>query len=307
MSLWILCFSCCHSHQLLCDLPLSRHHDEDNEDDDEDDDGLLAIEEDEDVDEAETGEAVESDEQTDDSEAVVGAEEASKEPDADEDSDDFDSGMDDDAMFRMDTYLAQICKEKKNQTGSETAQSQPIVFTLHILSLLEIYLHEHRGKPQIHTAAIVGYFDSKKSQIKSGVSKEIFRRNPRIGHHLCGFILEKCASATSDFRRVDALDMVIEILRSAVPSSSKDSSHNASKKIMKGHLQSLSHLIQALVIRMPTKQSRRAEVRKFCGKMFEMISAHDVIKSFLKRLGTDAYTACESQLGEFSLKLKRLE
>ncbi|GLT52264.1 hypothetical protein SLA2020_256120 [Shorea laevis] len=101
--------------------------------------------------------------------------------------------------------------------------------------------------------------------------------------------------------------MMIEILRSAVPSSSKDSSHDASKKIMKGHLQSLSHLIQALVIRMPTKQSSRAEVRKFCGKMFEMISAHDVTKSFLKRLGTDAYTACESQLGEVFLKLKRSE
>lgn len=130
------------------DLKPSRHRDEDNEDNDEDDDDLLGIEEDEDVDEAETGETAESDEQTDDSEAVVGAEEAGKEPDADEDedSDDSDGGMDDEAMFRMDTYLAQIFKDKKHQVGSETAQSQLIIFKLRILSLLEIYLHENRGK-----------------------------------------------------------------------------------------------------------------------------------------------------------------
>ncbi|GLT70330.1 hypothetical protein SLA2020_424240 [Shorea laevis] len=414
------------------DLKPSRHRDEDNEDDDEDDDDLLGIEEDEDVDGAETGETADSDEQTDDSEAVVGAEEAGKEPDADEDedSDDSDGGMDDEAMFRMDTDLAQIFKEKKNQAGSETAQSQLIIFKLRILSLLEIYLHENRGKSQVLTvysnlaqafvnpnstegseqlgqriwgilqkkifkekkllsveaeqlstletlleknlklaskpfkrkksastlskkklaaflnrqkmivslaqtstywilkiidsgnfsdaemqrvfdilqAAIVGHFDSKKSQIKSGFLKEIFRRNPRMAHHLCGFILEKCGSAKSDFRRVDALDMMIELLRSVVPLSSKDnSSQDALKKIMKSHLQSLSHLIEALVTRMPTKQARRAEVRKFCGKVFEIISALDLTKSFLKRLGMDAHTACESQLGEVFLKLKRLE
>ena len=42
-------------------------------------------------------------------------------------------------MFRMDTYLAQIFKEKKNRAGGETAQSQLVLFKLRVLSLLEIY------------------------------------------------------------------------------------------------------------------------------------------------------------------------
>lgn len=416
------------------DLKPARHRDEDDDDNDDDDD-LLGIEEDEEVEEeAETAETAESDGQTDDSEAVGGAEEAGKESDEDEDEDeDSDSGMDDDAMFRMDTYLAQIFKEKKNQAGGgETAQSQLIIFKLRILSLLEIYLHENRGKPQVLTVfsnlaqafvnpnstegseqlgqrlwgilqkkifkekklpsvdaaqlptlesllekylklaskpfkrkksagtlskqklaaflnrqkmvvslaqnstylvlkimdsgkfsdaekqrafdilqgAVLGYFDSKKSQIKSGFLREVFRRNPWIGHHLCGFVLEKCASAKSDFRRVDSLDMVMEVLGSVVPLNSKENNNinqDASKKFVKKQLESLSNLIEALVTKMPTKQARRAEVRKFCGKILEIISTLDLTKMFLKRLSTDAATACESQLGEVFTKFKRSE
>ncbi|XWS68192.1 hypothetical protein CRYUN_Cryun04dG0070100 [Craigia yunnanensis] len=126
------------------DLKPSRHQEAGSEDDDADDDDLLGIEEDEDIDEAETGETAESDEQSEDPEALVGSEGADKE--LPEDSDDSDGGMDDDATFRMDTYLAQIFKEKKNQAGGETAQSQLVLFKLRVLSLLEIYLHENRGK-----------------------------------------------------------------------------------------------------------------------------------------------------------------
>jgi DNA polymerase phi len=54
--------------------------------------------------------------------------------------------MDDDAMFRMDAYLAQIFKDRKNQAGGETAQSQLVLFKLRVLSLLEVYLHENPGK-----------------------------------------------------------------------------------------------------------------------------------------------------------------
>ena len=122
------------------ELKPARHREEGSEDD-EDFLGIEEEEEEEEVDEAETGE---DEEQTDDCEVVVEVEEADKElPD---DSDDSDGGMDDDAMFRMDAYLAQIFKDRKNQAGGETAQSQLVLFKLRVLSLLEVYLHENPGK-----------------------------------------------------------------------------------------------------------------------------------------------------------------
>lgn len=123
---------------------VAESDDDDDEEDDDDDEDFLKIEEDEVIDKDETGETGESEEQTDDSEAVGGLEEVDKEASAA--SDDSDGGMDDDAMFRMDTYLAQIFKERKAQAGSETAQYQLMLFKLRVLSLLEIYLHENPGK-----------------------------------------------------------------------------------------------------------------------------------------------------------------
>ena len=61
---------------------------------------------------------------------------------------------------------------------------------------------------QIFGEVLVGYFDNKKSQIKSGFLKEIIRRRPWVGHAILGFILERCGSAKSDFRRVEALELV---------------------------------------------------------------------------------------------------
>lgn len=126
------------------DLKPARHQEAESEND-EDDDDFLDVEEDEEVDEEETGETAESgDEQTDSTDAETGNEENSG--DTSEDSDESDGGMDDEAMFRMDTYIAQIFKEKKNQAGGETAHSQLVLFKLRVLSLLEIYLHENPGK-----------------------------------------------------------------------------------------------------------------------------------------------------------------
>jgi len=121
-------------------------------DDDEDDDDFINIEDE--IDQAETGETGESDGQTDDSESVVEVEEADH--GHSEASDDSDSGMDDDAMFRIDTYLAQIFKEKKNHAGGETAHSQLVLFKLRILSLLEIFLHENPGKNTLLIVFIAG-------------------------------------------------------------------------------------------------------------------------------------------------------
>nr|GLL45519.1 myb-binding protein 1A-like protein [Ipomoea trifida] len=408
------------------DLKPARHQDTDTEDDDDND--LLDIEdEEEEPDEDEINETAESDEQTDGSEAVVGAEIASTElPDASDDSE-SDEGMDDDAMFRMDSYLARIFKEKKNQAGGETAQSQLVLFKLRVLSLLEIYLHENPGEPlvlkvfqnlaqafinpnategseqlgqriwgilqkkifkakdyprgealqlpllesilekflklaarpfkkkksaanlskkkqsvslnrykminslaqnstfwilkivdgrnfpenelerilDIFKSVLAAYFDSKKSQMKSDFLKEIFKRRPWVGHHLFEFLLEKCSNAKLQFRQVEGLDLILETLKSLVPANADQSNQEASKKTLKGKLRKLSHLIQVLVTNMPDKQSRRADVRKFCSKVFGILSSLNLTAPFLKALEPDGHTACESQLGDTFLALKK--
>ena len=141
------------------DLKPPRHREEGKDDGDDDDEDFLGIEEvegegegEEEMDEAETGETGEDEELTDDSEAVAEVEEAGKEL-----SDDSDGGMDDDAMFRMDAYLAQIFKDRKNQAGGETAQSQLVLFKLRVLSLLEVYLHENPGKHLFLMLNYLGY------------------------------------------------------------------------------------------------------------------------------------------------------
>ncbi|KAG4960604.1 hypothetical protein AAZX31_13G236600 [Glycine max] len=399
-------------------LKPARHPDAASADDDDEDDDFINIEEE--IDQAETGE---SDGQTDDSESVVEVEETDH--GHSEASDDSDSGMDDDAMFRIDTYLAQMFKEKKNQAGGETAHSQLVLFKLRILSLLEIFLHENPGKPQVlmvysnlaqafvnpHTAEVseqlgqriwgilqkqifkakdyprgdgvqlstleslleknlklaskpfkrqksasnpskqsaawnrqkmicslaqtatfwilkiidsrnfaeseleriaqifgevlVGYFDNKKSQIKSGFLKEIIRRRPWVGHAILGFILERCGSAKSDFRRVEALELVMEILKSLT--SGNNDEQNASKKILKNSFDKLSRLMKELVTNMPSKPARRTEVLKFCVKALEILSKHNLTKNFVKTLAPDTQAALEVQLGEQFISLKKLE
>lgn len=166
---------------------------------------------------------------------------------------------------------------------------------------------ELQGVFDLLQAVLEGYFDSKKSQIKSGFLKEIFRRNPRISHQLFGFLLENCGNAKSDFRRVEALDLVIEVLKLQVPMNSNESNRDVSKKFLKSHLQSLGHLIGTLVTKMPEKKSRKTEVHKCCDKIFQMITTLDLTKAFLKCLEPDTLSACESQLGPVFLKLKKLK
>ncbi|KAF8404757.1 hypothetical protein HHK36_009646 [Tetracentron sinense] len=424
------------------DLKPARHQDTDSKDDNDEDEDLLGIEEAEETDESEAIEAGDSDDQEDDSEAVVRVEATSEE--LPENSDDSDGGMDDDAMFRMDSYLAQIFKERKNQAGGESAHSQLVLFKLRVLSLLEIYLHENQGKyalfmiftmsdsnckPQVltvysylaqalvnpHTVegseqlgqriwgilqkkifkakeypkgetvelstlesllekylklaskpfkrkksasnpskkqqsaslarrkmvaslaqnstfwilkiihakdfpesqvqkvldifqrVLVGYFDSKKSQLKSEFVKEVFRRQQWIGRQLFGFLLEKCGIARSEFRRVEALDLVDEIMKSLVSVRADVGDQDTSRKFLKTHLPTLSDLIKKLLTKMPDKQSRRAQVRRFCGRVFQAVSTLNLTKSFLKALTPDARVACESQLGELFLALKKLD
>ncbi|GAB4850061.1 hypothetical protein Ancab_029360 [Ancistrocladus abbreviatus] len=402
------------------DLKPARHKDADSEDYDDDDD-LLGIEETEDSDEVEIAESGESgDEQTDDSEAVVTVTAAVEVPEV---SDDSDEGMDDDAMFRMDSYLARIFQERKNQAGGDTTHSQLVLFKLRVLSLLEIFLHENPGVPQVLTVysylaqalvnpnttegneqlgeriwvilkkkifnakeyprgegvelstlesslekslrlasrpfkkkksaanlskkqsslwnrykminrlaqestywilkvidgrkfsepelhrifeifqdAISAYFDSKKSQLKSEFLKEIFKRRPWLGYHLFGFLLRRCSETKSEFRRLEALELLLEIMKSLLSGSDLA----ASETILKSHLAEFCRLIKELVMHMPEKQSRRADVRKFCNKVFQIVSTHNMAKLFLKTLEPDAHAACESQLGEPFLALKKV-
>ncbi|KFK28136.1 hypothetical protein AALP_AA8G477000 [Arabis alpina] len=437
------------------DLKPARHQEDQDSEDLDDDEDLLAIEEGEDEENEEMGETGESDEQTDDSEAVTGVvpmavDREVPENSDDSDDDDDDDGMDDDAMFRMDTYLAQIFKEKRNQAGGETAQSQLVLFKLRVLSLLEIYLHENPGNPQVMTVylnlaqalvnpstaessqqllqriwgiiqkkifkakeipkdesielrtlaslleknlklaakpfkskksgvdppekkkpgvdpskkrlaawhrdnhskkmqsaawnrhkmisnlaqnsthwvlkiidsrkisetesekvldvfrnALVGYFDTKKSQMKIEFLEEVFRRRPWIAHQLFGFLLDKSRNAKVEFRRVESLDLITETLRTLAPLN--ETNQEDSKKTMKAHLKKLSYLIKELVANMPDKQAKRAQVRKSCGKIFQIVTSLNLSKSLLKSLGPEGQTACEPVLGDLFLKLKNSE
>lgn len=128
------------------DLKPARHQptQQSDEDDDDDEDFLGIEEEEEEIEEADAVDTGDSDGHADGSEVLPEIEATGGDLLA---SDDSDGGMDDNAMFRMDSYLARIFKERKNSTGSETAHSQLVLFKLRVLSLIEIYLHRNPGKP----------------------------------------------------------------------------------------------------------------------------------------------------------------
>ncbi|CAN8251658.1 unnamed protein product [Cochlearia groenlandica] len=415
------------------DLKPARHQAvRDSEDLEDDDDDCLAIEEEEDEENEEMGETGESDEQTDDSETVTGVVQMEVDKEVPENSDDSDSddddGMDDDAMFRMDTYLAQIFKEKRNQAGGESAQAQLVLFKLRVLSLLEIYLHENSGKPQVMTvylnlaqalvnpstaessqqllqriwgviqkkifkaskvprdesfdlpalvslleknlkmvakpfnskksgvdpskkkqssvwnrhklitnlgqnsthwvlriidsknfskaelekisdvfrSVLVRFFETKRSQMKMDFVEEVFRKKPVIAHQLFGFLVEKSGESKFEFRRVQSLEMITETLRSLVPVNEK--AQEESKKIMNCHMKKLVHLIKQVVRKMSEKSPwQKAQVRKFCARVFHTVSALKLTKSLLKGLGPNGQAACETGLGDLFLNLKKTE
>lgn len=199
----------------------------------------------------------------------------------------------------------QLASRNRHKMIGSLAQNS-VYWLLKIIDARKFPESELEGFFDIFKRVLVGYFDSKKMQIKSNFLKEIFRRRPWIGHRLLGFLLEICSAAESEFRRVEALDLVIEILKSPVFCSTDVNGQEALKKILKSHLPKLGLLIKVLVTKMPEKQARRAHVRKFCGKVFQIISTSDLTKSFLKDLPPDAHVACEAHLGEAFLALKKL-
>lgn len=130
------------------DLKRSRHQSVIDEDEDNDEDDFLGIEESENIDQAEDsdGDQSENNSEDEDAEGSADREVTGNVNAAPLGSDDSDGGMGDEAMFRMDSYLAQIFKDRKNTAGSDTAQSQLVLFKLRVLSLLEIFLHKNTGK-----------------------------------------------------------------------------------------------------------------------------------------------------------------
>lgn len=176
--------------------------------------------------------------------------------------------------------------------------------------ILKIIDAKKLSKPELQKVfdifdrVLVDYFHSKKSQIKAEFLKEIIRRRSWVGHHLYGYLLERCIDTNSEFRRIEALDLVIETIKSSI--SSENGQHVA-KELMENFMHELCNLIKELLTNMPEKQARRADVRKFCGKIFQFVSSLNINKSFVTSLAPEALAVCESQLGEQFSKLKHCE
>lgn len=210
--------------------------------------------------------------------------------------------------FRKQKSASNPSKQSAALNRQKMVSSFPQTSTFWILKIVDsrnFSESELQGIVQIFEKTLVDYFDSKKSQIKAGFLKEIFRRRPWIGHAVLGFILERCGSAKSDFRRVKALDLVMEILKTLATGSGEG--QNPLKKIVKNNLDKLSHVMKELVTNMPSKPARKTEVHKFCVKVFEILSKHKLTKYLLKTLEPDTQAALEAQLGDKFVSLKKLE
>ncbi|KAL5999305.1 hypothetical protein ACLOJK_040756 [Asimina triloba] len=381
------------------DLKPARHRpvdgvDNDDDNDVEEDDDFLNIEEAEDeTEEADAAETGDSDDHKDNSGEMQEAELSVEENPS---SDDSDGGMDDEAMFRMDSYLAKLFKERKNTMGSETAHSQLVLFKLRKHQVFTIFsylaqafvnLHpvmasEQLGQrigailknkilkakdfpkgEEVHCSTLesllekslksasrarhklvaalaqnsifwmlkilnarnfpadnlqrtmeifqnvlVDLLNNKKCRLKSGFMREVFRRYPWVGRQLFTFLLEKVGIAKSEYRQVEALDMVIAVLRSCLAKKGDAEADKASAtKFCKANLSSLCDLIQQLLSKQLKKQSRRAEVRRFCSRTLDVIISLKLAKPFVESLKPDAYAACESQLGDIFLPFKKLK
>ena len=140
------------------------------------------------------------------------------------------------------------------------------------------------------------YFDNKKSRVKSTFVKEVLRRHPWINRQLFDLLLKKCTEAKSEFRRIEALELVDFSLRLLVTPASTVGD-GAAAKFLKTHVVAFSELVCQLLSRFPEKQSRRAEVRRVCGRILEALTTHNLVKSFVKHLTPEACSACQAKLG----------
>ncbi|MCI11646.1 DNA polymerase V-like, partial [Trifolium medium] len=164
---------------------------------------------------------------------------------------------------------------KRHKMVSSFAKTSTL-WILRIVDARNFTESERQSIVQVFQKTVADYLDSKKSQIKAGFLKEIIQRRPWIGHGVFGFLLERCGSAKSDFRRVETLDLVMYILKSLANSGGEG--QNASKKIVKNNLDKLSHAMKELVTNMPSKPARRTAVLKFCVEVFKIMAKHNLTK-----------------------------
>ncbi|CAF1921832.1 unnamed protein product [Brassica napus] len=131
-------------------------------------------------------------------------------------------------------YLAQIFKEKKNQSGGETAQSQLVLSKLHVLSLLEIYLHENPGNPQVMTVYL--------NLAQAPVNPSTAESSQQLLNRICGIIYKKIFKSRELFKdgslELSALASLLEknLKLAAKPfKSKKKSGPDPSKKKWNQH------------------------------------------------------------------------
>ncbi|KAK9134199.1 hypothetical protein Syun_013529 [Stephania yunnanensis] len=211
--------------------------------------------------------------------------------------------------FKKKKSVADMSKKKQ----LALATRQKIIASLAQQSthwLLKIVHAKDLSEPELQSVldifrqVLSDFFNNKKSQLKLAFMKEVFQRQPWIGRDLFQFLLDECGSAKYEFRRVSSLELVEVVLRSLVSSKGAEE-ENAAAMFLRDRMSSLSDLVGKLVVNMPKKQAWRAQVRKFCGYIFKVITTHNLIKKFLKTLSKDSYDPCASQLGDLFLSLKK--
>lgn len=158
----------------------------------------------------------------------------------------------------------------------------------------------------IRDELIVDYLNSKKSRLKPEFIKGTIQRHPWVWQQLLKFFLEKCSSAKSDFRRIEALDLVGSIMKPYCSIRKRETKKDVSKKskFVKSHFPQICELIQKLLVKFPEKQAKRAIVRRFCALVFDGVSVLGLEEKFLKSLNPDTCAACESHLGNLFDTLK---
>ena len=84
-------------------------------------------------------------------------------------------------------FLGLDMANDKSQAGGETTHSQLMFFKLHVLSLLEIYLHENPGKPQVLSVY--------SNLVKAFVNAHTAKGNKQLGQRIWGILHKKIFKA----------------------------------------------------------------------------------------------------------------
>jgi DNA polymerase phi len=166
-----------------------------------------------------------------------------------------------------------------------------VFWLLKIITSMNCQNPELENVVEVFRNTLVDYFNNKKSRLKLGFFKEVIRRYPWVGTSLFGLLVEKCSLAKAEFRRIETLDLLDFIMKS----NEKDIS--CSSKLVKKHLKVICELIGGLLTNLPQKQSRRADVRRSCTRLLNVVSGLNLNKKFIEALNTEVYTLCEAQLG----------